>query len=69
MESARVHIKLEMGFSSVSLDGQLSGDSIEGTFTRDDTKAKFKIEKIRERKDVRGGSCRTTKCRAATRAR
>jgi hypothetical protein len=45
VESARVRIDLEMGFSSVSLDGQLSGDSIEGTFTRDNAKGKFKIRR------------------------
>jgi caspase domain-containing protein len=43
LEGARVHITLDMGFSSVDLDGQLSGNTIEGTFTRDDTKAKFKL--------------------------
>jgi hypothetical protein len=45
VESGRVRINLEMGFSSVSLDGQLSGGLIEGTFTQDSTKAKFKIER------------------------
>ncbi len=45
VESARVRIDLEMGFSSVSLDGQLGGDSIEGTFTQDSTKAKFTLKR------------------------
>ena len=45
VDVGRVRINLEMGFSSVSLDGQLSGDTIEGTFTQDSTKAKFKIKR------------------------
>ncbi len=45
LDGARVRINLEMGFSSVGLDGQLNVDSIEGTFTQDATKAKFKIKR------------------------
>ena len=45
VDAGRVRINLEMGFSSVSLDGQLSGDTIEGTFTQDSTKAKFKVKR------------------------
>ena len=44
-DSGRVRINLEMGFSSVSLDGQLNGETIEGTFTQDATKAKFKLHR------------------------
>lgn len=45
VDGGRVHINLEMGFSSVTLDGQLNGDTIEGTFTQDATKAKFKLHR------------------------
>src|SRR5271168_4310308 len=45
VDGAHVQINLEMEFSSVSLDGQLSGDTIEGTFTRDGAKYKFEIRR------------------------
>src|SRR5271155_623658 len=38
VESARVRINLDMGLSSASLDGQLSGDIIAGAYTQDSTK-------------------------------
>jgi hypothetical protein len=45
VDGAHVQINLEMEFSSVSLDGQLSGDAIAGTFTRDGAKYKFEIRR------------------------
>ncbi len=58
VESARVRINLEMGFSTVSLDGQLSGDSIEGTFTQGPTKATFKIKKSASARTSSGETAR-----------
>ena len=45
VESARVRINLDMGLSSASLDGQLSGDIIEGAYTQDSTKGTFKVKR------------------------
>jgi hypothetical protein len=45
VESARVRINLDMGLSSASLDGQLSGDTIEGTYTQGGDKGTFKVKR------------------------
>jgi hypothetical protein len=45
VESARVRIDLDMGLSSASLDGQLSGDTIEGTYTQGGEKGTFKVKR------------------------
>jgi hypothetical protein len=59
-ESGRVRINLEMGFSSVSLDGQLSGEFIEGTFTQDSTKAKFKVKRTASAKPAGADASKRT---------
>ncbi len=43
LSGSEIWISLDMGFDSVVFDGELSGNTIQGTFTRDNNKSKFKL--------------------------